>query len=107
MNGIFKQLMKSSIYDFCVFAKKAKTRRSNSILDLIYQNILKFSNMPEDGCPIPADKYLITAFKFDGSNLPALVPSGIYLAYFNVLTLENNVKISFVQLSFEIRIERL
>lgn len=87
-----------------MFAKKP--RKGNSIFEIIYQQILKFSNLLEKGCPFPPNKYLVTNFKFDGSKLTSLVPSGIYIAFINVTTLENSIKTSFLQTTFEIKVER-
>lgn len=97
--------MRTSNYDYCSFAKRA--RRGNSIFELMYKNIMKFSNFPEKGCPFPADKYFIKEFKFDGSKLTSLLPSGIYFIYFNTMTLQNNIKVSYLQGSLEIKIEKL
>lgn len=94
-----------SHYDLCALAKKSK--KVKSIVELIYLNVLKFSNLPQSGCPFPADRYLFDGFQVDGSILPPLVPSGVYLAHLNLLTLDKKIKIKFLQINLEVRIENL
>lgn len=106
-NGQTRQLIstKNSQYDLCALTKKSKKFKT-SIVESIYFNVLKFSNLPQTGCPFPPDKYLLNAFQVDAI-LPPLVPSGVYVAHLNLFTLDNQVNIKFLQMNVESRVENL
>lgn len=102
-NNNLRQLMGTSNNNLCALAKK--TRNGRSIFELVFQNMVKFSNIPKKGCPYPADKYFVRDFEIDGSKLPSLVPSGLYFFNINILTLENNIKTSIIQISCDVKFE--
>lgn len=99
-NGNLRKLMKTATYDYCRYVVKNGT----TILDIIIQQFMKSSNIPETGCSLPAEKYFVNGLKLDGTNLTSLVPSGIYLSILNMMTLENNKKNLFLKVSFELRV---
>lgn len=94
--------MKTATYDYCRYIVKLKN--STSLLDIVIQQFMTSSNLTENECSVPAEKYFINGFKLDGTNLTSLVPSGIYLSVFNVMTMENNKTNLFLKISFELRV---
>lgn len=102
-NGNSRQLMKTSLYDYCLYTKKNK---GNSIVEMVAQQILKNTTLPTNGCPIPVNRYFVNSFKLDGDKFPSFVPSGNYIAYWILWNLDkNNAKTVLVKLFVEIKVK--
>lgn len=88
--------------NYCEFVKKHK---GNTIFESVFHNFVKFSNVPKEGCPIPPAKYTFNGVIIDISKIPSIFPSGTYLGYINMLTLnEKKIKISIIQVSAEVKL---
>lgn len=101
-NGNSRRLMKTSLYNYCLYTKKNQNR-GNSIVEMVVQQILRNSTLPRNGCPVPAGKYYINDFGLDGTKFPSFVPSGKYIAYWYLWTIEKKVKLIILQLGLEIK----
>lgn len=102
-NGNSRQLMRTSLYDYCLYTKK---RSGNSIVEMVAQQIFKNTTLPSGGCPTPANKYFIYNFKLDGAKFPSFVPAGNYIAYWILWTLDkNNVNVVMLKLFLEIKVK--
>lgn len=101
--GSLRQLMKTSLYDYCAFAKKH--HKGNSIVEMVYQQLLNTSNVPKNGCPVPPGRYVFNGLTMDMAKLPSVFPTGTFVSYCNLLTLENNTKIVFAKLGMKVKID--
>lgn len=97
--------MKSPNYDLCGFLRNLQKKES-SIIHLISKQLLKSVKLPVTTCPIPKGRVSLRNFRFDGSKIPSMVPSGLYYIYYNVLTIDNGVKIVILREGFDIKVER-
>lgn len=95
-------MMKTATYDYCLIIPKIKN--ATNLMEIIVQQFFQASNLPKNGCPLLQKTYFLHGVKIDGSNVTSLVPSGIYLSVFNMMILENNKKLVFLKISFELNV---
>lgn len=81
-------------------------RKENSLIKIVISQMLRSMDRAID-CPIRKGRVAFKNFHVDGSQLPSLIPSGLYYAYLNFLTTENGVKIIILKAGFDVKVESL